>query len=840
MRHLHPERRASTPACVLAAALLRFAVAAQAQAPPASDASTTLWYRAPAASWNEALPIGNGRLGAMVFGGRGTEHFQLNEETLWTGGPYDPVVRGSASALPEVRRLLFAGDVAGAHDLFGRRMMGVPYEQMKYQSLGDLLLTFPGHEDAQDYRRELDLDAAVARVRYRIGGVTYTREAFVSAVDQVLVVRITADRPAAIGCDIELRGTRNAAHSNYGTDYFRMDAIAPATLRVTGKNSDYLGIAGRLRYEARLVASAIGGSVAVDRRQLHVRGADTLVVRLAAATNFVNFRDVSGDPAARVGAVLNRAMQRSYEAILTDHLAEHRQWFRRVHLALGGTPDSVRALATDVRVTRIANAPDPDLAALFYQFGRYLLIASSRPGTEAANLQGIWNDSPNPWWDSKYTININLPMNYWPAESGNLAELVEPLDRLVRDVAVAGAETAREHWGARGWVLHQNTDLWRSTTPMDGPSWGAWPVGGAWLMTALYEHYRFAGDDAALRAIYPLLRDQVRFLLDILVEEPRRKWLVTAPSNSPENFPAWPGNGPFFDEVSGIELQARTMTAGPTMDMQIIREVLGEFVEAQQRLASRSALGGATSRMDAAARDAPLADSARVARLRLAPNQVGGHGQLQEWLDDWDELEPQHRHLSPLWGLYPGDEITPRGTPGFARAAEVTLERRGTGGCGWSYAWKMGLRARLAQGDSAWAQLRALLARSSLPNLFSLCGRALQVDGNLGGSAAIAEMLVQSQGGELQLLPALPRDWADGRVQGLRARGGLEVDLAWHDGALQAGMLRVLRVQRIVLRASQDIIVTSNGRVVRTRRTVDGALVFDASAGGHYELRPRR
>ncbi len=282
---------------------------------------------------------------------------------------------------------------------------------------------------------------------------------------------------------------------------------------------------------------------------------------------------------------------RSYESQLADHLAEHRQWFRRVHLALGGTPDSVRALPTDVRVKRIATAPDPDLAALYYQFGRYLLIASSRPGTEAANLQGIWNDNPNPWWDSKYTININLPMNYWPAESGNLAELVEPLERLVREVAIAGTETAREHWGARGWVVHQNTDLWRSTTPMDGPSWGAWPVGGAWLMTALYEHYRFSGDDGALRAIYPLLRDQVRFLLDILVEEPRRKWLVTAPSNSPENFPAWPGNGPFFDEVSGIELQARTMTAGPTMDMQIIREVLGEFVEAQQRLSSTPRVG---------------------------------------------------------------------------------------------------------------------------------------------------------------------------------------------------------------------------------------------------------
>jgi alpha-L-fucosidase 2 len=771
--------------------------------------------------WNEALPVGKGRLGAMIFGGMAEEHLQLNEETLWTGGPYDPVVRGASSALPEIRRLLFSGDVARAHDLFGRRLMGVPYEQMKYQPLGDLLLSFPGHATGSSYRRELDVDDAVARVTYHVDSVTFTRTLFASAVDGLLVMRLTADRPGAITFTAVLHGVRNQTHSNYGTEYFQMDEMPPAGLRLTGKNSDYLGIPGRLTYEAQVRARASGGTVRTTYRTLHVTGADTVTLFIAAATSFVNYQDVSGNPGQRVRAALARAEARTYEDVLRDHIAEYQSWSRRVRLTLGGTSAEVRALPTDERVKRLAAVSDPDLAALYYQFGRYLLISSSRPGTEAANLQGIWNDSSNPWWDSKYTININLPMNYWPAESGNLAELTEPLDRLVREVATAGAETAREHWGARGWVVHQNTDLWRSTTPMDGPSWGAWPVGGAWLMTALFDHYRFSGDEVYLRSIFPLLRDQTRFLLDILVEHPEKKWLVTAPSNSPENFPAFPGNGPFFDEVSGSVLTARTMVAGPTMDMQIIREVFREFDEAATRLRSDSA----------------LLTEVRSARARLAPNQVGRHGQLQEWLDDWEELEPQHRHLSPLWGLYPGREISLDASPTFARAAAVTLTRRGTGGCGWSYAWKMALRARLAQGDSAWAQFRALLTRSSLPNLVSLCGRAFQVDGNFGATAAIAELLLQSHDGAVRLLPALPTEWPDGSVRGLRARDGLEVDMEWSAGRLTRATLRSSLARHVVIRAPGVRQVTVDGRTVHlTRRGVD-VVELDTAPGKTYELR---
>ena len=787
-----------------------------------SAPSTTLWFRQPASEWNRALPVGNGRLGAMIFGGTGQEHIQLNEETLWTGGPYDPVVKGASAALPEIRRLLFAGDVPRAHDLFGRTMMGVPYEQMKYQPLGDVYITFPGHDSVTRYRRELLLDSAIARVSYDVNGVTYTREVFASAPDQAIVIRLSASQPGALTFSATLHGVRNPAHSNYGTDYFQMDGVAPNGLRLTGKNSDYLGIPGKLKYEARLTAQADGGrgTVSVDYRTLRVTGADAVTIVLAAATNFVNYKDVSGNPAERVRTVLDRVSARAYPAVLRDHVAEHQQWFGRVRLALHGTSPDVLALPTDERIKRYAGASDPDLAALYYQFGRYLLIASSRPGTEAANLQGIWNDNPNPWWDAKYTININLPMNYWPAETGNLGELVGPLEQLVRDVAVTGVSTAREHWGARGWVVHQNTDLWRATAPMDGPSWGAWPVGGAWLMTNLYEHYRFSGDSADVRRIYPLLRDQVRFLLDVLVPYPGKGWLVTAPSNSPENYPAWPGNGEFFDEVSGISLTARTMAAGPTMDMHIIRDLFAAFGEAATLFRADSA----------------LAREVRSARARLAPNQVGKHGQLQEWLEDWEDLEPEHRHLSPLWGLYPGSEITPERTPALAAAAAVTLDLRATGGCGWSYAWKMGLRARLYDGEKSLEQLRAHLTQSSLPNLFSLCGRALQVDGNLGGSAAIAEMLVQSHQEVIRLLPALPAEWRDGAMQGLRARGGFEVDLAWANGRATRATIRAHAARSCRVQAIGAVTVTLDGKRVPTAQRGPDTIEFAAEAGRSYVL----
>ena len=776
-----------------------------------------LWYNQPAAQWNHALPVGNGRLGAMVFGETAAERIQLNEETFWAGGPYDPTTPGGAEALPEIQRLLFAGEVNKAHDLFGRTMMGKPYEQMKYQSLGDFLMWFPGHEEVTGYRRELDIDKAISTVSYTVDGVRFTREVFSTAVDQAIIVRVSADQPGALTFSAELHGVRNTQHSNYGTGYFWWDGVPPNGLKIWGKSDDYLGIEGKLRYEGRLIAESDGGEIEVDYKTMHVRGATSVTFKIAAATNFVNYKDVSGDHEARVAKVLADIADRSFEDLKADHVVEHQSWFRRVAIDLGN--ESLADIPTDERIERFADNPDPDLAALYYQFGRYLLIASSRPGTEAANLQGIWNDSANPSWDSKYTININLPMNYWLAESANLSELTEPLTRLIREVSEAGVSVAREHWGADGWVVHQNTDLWRATAPMDGPSWGAWPVGGAWLTTHLWEHFLYTEDEAYLREVYPLMKGAVLFISDILVEHPDNGWLVTAPSNSPENFPARPGNVRFFDEVTGLNLKARTMAAGPTMDMEIIREVFQNYIAAASHLGL----------------DADLVETVTDQRSRLAPVQIGKHGQIQEWIVDWDEIEPDHRHISHLWGLFPGSQITLEQTPVNAAAAAATIRRRTTGGCGWSYSHKVGFWSRLREAEPALHEFRAHLTGSSLPNMFSLCGRALQVDGNFGMTAGMTEMLLQSHKGEVQFLPALPAEWASGSISGLRARGGFEVSMDWSDGALSSADVRSDLGNRLVIRSENELRVTSSGRDINVS-SEDGRSSFATQVGAIYHI----
>ena len=485
---------------------------------PGSDPSNYIWFSNPAVKWDEALPVGNGRLGAMIFGGIGEERLQLNEDTYWSGGPNSTVVKGGYRVLPEIQRLVFAERYLEAHNLFGRNLMGYPVEQQKYQSLANLHLFFDHGKEAASYERSLDLKTGVSKTTYTANGIQYRREVIASAPDQVIAVRLTADRPGSISLTANLRGVRNQAHSNYGTDYFRMDPVGQDGLAVTGKSADYLGVAGKLRYEGRLKAIADGGTVKTNGVDLRIEKADAVTLYFAAATNFVNYRDVSGDQHKRVEDFLRGVSGKRFETVKAAALSDYRAHYDRASLSLPATESS--SLPTNERKEKAQTTPDPSLAALAYNFGRYLLISSSRPGTQPANLQGIWNDDQNPAWDSKYTTNINAQMNYWAVDSANLSELGTPFYKMIGELTDQGSQVAREHYGASGWVFHQNTDIWRVAAPMDGPSWGTFTVGGAWLATHLWEHYEYSQDKAFLNENYPVMEGSVRFFMDFLVKHP--------------------------------------------------------------------------------------------------------------------------------------------------------------------------------------------------------------------------------------------------------------------------------------------------------------------------------
>ena len=779
--------------------------------------STLLWHKKPAEEWENAYPVGNGRLGAMVYGGIKEEKIQLNEDTYWSGGPYSTVVKGGYKELPKIQKLIFEGKPLEAHKIFGRYLMGYPVEQQKYQSLANLHLFFNEDLEAKNYKRWLDLSEGITGVEYTINGVTYLREVLSSHVDQTIAIRLTASKPGMISFDTELRGVRNSAHSNYATDYFRMDGKGENELILTGKSADYLGIEGKLRYEARAQIHSDGGTVERDGTRIKVANSNSVTILFVAATNFINYKDVSGNEKAEVQNYLENLDNKDYATIRKNTLEDYQSLFDRVELDLPSTSTSY--LPTDERMVSIQTDPDPQMSSLSYQFGRYILISSSRPGTQPTNLQGIWNKDMNPSWDSKYTTNINTEMNYWPAEASNLSELTEPLFKMIEELTDQGTEVAGEHYGAKGWVFHQNTDIWRVAAPMDGPTWGTFTVGGAWLTTHLWEHYQFTQDLKFLEKVYPIIKGSVDFFMDFLVEHPNGKWLVTNPSNSPENPPEGPGYKYFYDEVTGM-YYFTTITAGATMDMQILKDLFKYYGQATQILG----------------RDKEYAQEVLKSRERLVPSQVGKDGTLQEWMEDYGQLEEKHRHFSHMYGLFPGNVLSKKKTPEFVEPIKAVLEQRGDGGTGFSRAWKMALWARLSDGDRANSIYKSYLQEQCYLSLFAKCYTPLQVDGTLGVTAAISEMLVQSHEDGIELLPALPKVWDAGRFKGVCTRGAFELDMQWENNAIKTVEILSKAGKNCKISTDKNAQVFRDGNPVQFKEN-NGYIEFPTEKGNIYTLK---